>query len=68
MNNVNRRALDITLAVEARAKYAAMLSAEDRRRSYILTENGREALAAEYRRLCAQAADYCRVFGAGAPK
>ena len=32
MNNVNRRALDITLAVEARAKYAAMLSAEDRRR------------------------------------
>ena len=32
MNNTNRRALDITLAVEARAKYASMLSKDDRRR------------------------------------
>ena len=32
MNNSNRRALDITLAVEARAKYASMLSKDDRRR------------------------------------
>ena len=42
--------------------------AEGRRRSYILTEKGREALAEEYRRLCAQAADYHRVFGEEAPK
>ena len=37
--------------------------AEGRRRSYILTDKGRETLAAEYRRLCAQAEDYRRAFG-----
>ena len=37
--------------------------AEGRRRSYILTDKGREALAAEYRRLRAQAEDYRRAFG-----
>ena len=37
--------------------------AEGRRRSYILTDKGRETLAAEYRRLCAQAEDYRRTFG-----
>ncbi len=37
--------------------------AEGRRRSYLLTGQGRQVLAAEYRRLCAQAEDYRRVFG-----
>lgn len=37
--------------------------AEGRRRSYLLTDQGRQVLAAEYRRLCAQAEDYRRVFG-----
>ena len=36
---------------------------EGRRRSYILTEAGREALAREYRRIQAQAEDYRRIFG-----
>ena len=36
--------------------------AEGRRRSYILTDKGREALAKEYRRLTAQAEDYRRAF------
>ena len=35
--------------------------AEGRRRSYVLTEKGREALAGEYQRLSAQAADYRRL-------
>ena len=35
---------------------------EGRRRSYLLTDQGRQVLAAEYRRLCAQAEDYRRVF------
>ncbi len=36
---------------------------EGRRRSYILTDTGREALAREYRRIQAQAEDYRRIFG-----
>lgn len=36
---------------------------EGRRRSYILTEKGRELLSAEYNRLKTQAEDYCRLFG-----
>ena len=36
--------------------------AEGRRRSYILTPLGRQALEEEYQRLCAQAADYRRIF------
>ncbi len=36
-----------------------------RRRSYILTERGREMLDREYRRICAQAADYRRLTGEG---
>ena len=36
--------------------------AEGRRRSYILTPAGRQALEEEYQRLCAQAADYRRIF------
>ena len=36
---------------------------EGRRRSYILTDRGREMLRQEYERLCAQAADYRRIFG-----
>ena len=35
--------------------------AEGRRRSYILTREGRELLDQEYRRLCRQAEDYRRV-------
>lgn len=34
-----------------------------RRRSYILTAKGREMLEKEYQRICAQAADYRRIFG-----
>ena len=37
--------------------------AEGRRRSYILTDKGREALAAEYARLQALTRDYERIFG-----
>ena len=37
--------------------------AEGRRRSYILTDKGREALAGEYARLRTQAQDYERIFG-----
>lgn len=36
--------------------------AEGRRKSYVLTAKGREALAAEYERLMLQTADYCRFF------
>ena len=42
--------------------------AEGRRRSYILTEKGRETLEEEYRRLCAQTDDYRRIFGEEAPQ
>ena len=36
---------------------------EGRRRSYILTEKGKEMLNKEYQRICAQASDYRTVFG-----
>ena len=36
---------------------------EGRRRSYLLTDRGREVLAAEAGRLTAQLADYHRLFG-----
>lgn len=36
---------------------------EGRRRSYILTKSGEEALEKEYRRICAQAEDYRRMMG-----
>lgn len=36
---------------------------EGRRRSYILTDKGREVLKKEYDRIRAQAEDYCRIFG-----
>ena len=36
---------------------------EGRRRSYILTEKGKEMLDKEYRRICSQALDYRTVFG-----
>ena len=36
---------------------------EGRRRSYILTEKGREMLDKEYARIQAQAVDYRRIFG-----
>lgn len=36
---------------------------EGRRKSYILTETGREALRAEYERLCGQAEDYRKYVG-----
>lgn len=35
---------------------------EGRRRSYILTEKGKDMLEKEYERICIQAADYRRVF------
>ncbi len=36
--------------------------AEVRRRSYVLTEKGREVLECEYKRLCTQAEDYRKMF------
>lgn len=36
---------------------------EGRRRSYLLTESGKAILEQEYGRICAQAADYRRIFG-----
>lgn len=36
---------------------------EGRRRSYILTDKGREMLDREYRRICFQASDYRAVIG-----
>lgn len=36
---------------------------EGRRRSYLLTDRGKEMLDREYERLCAEAADYRRIFG-----
>ena len=35
---------------------------EGRRRSYILTARGKEMLDREYRRICAQASDYRKIF------
>ena len=37
--------------------------AEGRKRSYILTEKGKETLEIEYKRLCTQNADYRMMFG-----
>lgn len=36
---------------------------EGRKRSYILTEKGKEMLEKEYQRILAQAVDYQRIFG-----
>ena len=36
---------------------------EGRRRSYLLTDAGRERLGREYERICAQARDYQEIFG-----
>lgn len=36
---------------------------EGRKRSYLLTDRGRERLDREYERICAQALDYRKVFG-----
>ena len=36
---------------------------EGRRRSYVLTEEGKRRLEEEYRRICAQGADYRRIMG-----
>ena len=41
--------------------------AEGRRRSYIITEKGRQMLDREYRRIRSQAADYERLFGKEEP-
>lgn len=39
--------------------------AEGRRRSYVITEKGKELLDREYRRIRSQAADYERLLGKG---
>lgn len=46
----------------AQAGMIRLTRAEGRRRSYVLTDKGKEALRAEYESLCARAADYRRVF------
>ena len=45
------------------AEMIRLTRAEGRRRSYILTEKGREALSGEYDRMKKQMTDYCRIFG-----
>ena len=40
-----------------------LTKAEGRRRSYILTEKGRDALTAEYERMQQQMVDFRRIFG-----
>ena len=45
------------------AKMICETKVEGRKRSYILTEKGREMLAKEYERIQAQAQDYCAIFG-----
>lgn len=40
---------------------------EGRRRSYVLTELGRETLKNEYGRITAQAEDYRKIFGEASP-
>ena len=45
------------------AGFICQTKVEGRRRSYILTDKGREALAEEYRRICHQMDDYRRFFG-----
>ncbi len=52
--NLLEQFLDAGMIAETRA--------EGRRRSYILTDKGREALDKEYERLNTQAADYRRAF------
>ena len=44
------------------------VSVDGRRRSYLLTDKGRERLDREYQRLRAQAADYERIFGKEEPR
>jgi DNA-binding PadR family transcriptional regulator len=38
---------------------------EGRRRTYVLTGKGKEMMEKEYDRICAQAADYKKLFGGG---
>ena len=45
------------------ADYIRQTKVEGRRRSYILTNQGRKALQDEYRRILAQAQDYARLMG-----
>lgn len=45
------------------AKFISLTKIEGRRRSYILTQKGREILKAEYDRICTQAVDYRRLMG-----
>ena len=45
------------------AEMIRLTKVEGRRRSYVLTEKGRQLLEREYRRICAQAEDYRRVLG-----
>jgi len=45
------------------AEMIRLTRAEGRRRSYILTNRGREVLAAERERIAKQLADYSRIFG-----
>ena len=47
----------------AEADYIRLTRVEGRRRSYILTDKGRNALNEEFRRICHQVYDYRRCFG-----
>ena len=47
----------------AAAGFIRQTRVEGRRRSYILTSQGRAALEDEYRRICHQVDDYRRLFG-----
>ena len=47
----------------AQAGMIRVTKVEGRRRSYLLTDFGRDTLRREYERLCAQAEDYRLAFG-----
>ena len=61
--NVGSGALYNLLEQIQEAGMLRLTKAEGRRRSYILTDKGREALQSEYERIQKQMEDYTRIFG-----
>ena len=53
--NLLEQFLDAGMIVETKV--------EGRKRTYLITEKGKEMLDAEYTRILAQAQDYCAIFG-----
>ncbi len=61
--NVGSGTLYNLLEQFAQAGMIRVTKVEGRRRSYLLTDFGRDTLRREYERLCAQAEDYRLAFG-----